>query len=73
MRPVGPDIGFPLAAILQELQAAVTGLQAPPFVQALTDLPSADTWEGRTIYVRDEAKLALSNGATWTDTTGGVL
>lgn len=37
------------------------------------DLPPAASWTGCMVYVTDKAKVGLSNGATWTTTTGGVL
>lgn len=39
----------------------------------LADLPPAANWRGGIVYVADKAKVGLSNGTTWTDTTGGAL
>jgi hypothetical protein len=80
IRPIGPGSvsGDGLVALLAEMRDALIELQAPtkpaqPAGCLEADLPPASDWTGATFYLTDKQKVALSNGTTWTDTTGGAL
>lgn len=80
IRPVGPGSlsSEGLQALLSEMRRAVMDLQTPRGPVRLAsveeaDLPPATDFDGALIYVSDLQKVAMSNGTTWTDTTGGAL
>lgn len=78
IRPVGPGSLADPTALLAEMRDAILELQNPQgpvrFASVLqANLPAAADYEGCVIYVSDLDKLALSDGTTWTDTTGGAL
>ena len=80
IRPVGPGLASWVALLpfLTEARDAVMELQAPSKPTQLgsvaqADLPPAADWVGCIIYVSDLQKVAVSNGTSWTDTTGGAL
>lgn len=78
MRPVGPDLGFPLSIYVSELQDHVGAIETPAKPTLLwsvleASLPPAANWLGCICFVSDLGKVAVSNGTAWTDTTGGAL
>lgn len=66
-----------LQRFVLRLHATFLGLfpNAPVRLWSVADagLPDPAKWAGCVVYVSDKAKVGLSNGASWTDTSGGAL
>ena len=82
MRPVSPTLGFPLAAALQEMPAAINEQAVPTKPVQLAsvvnaDLPPAADWPGCMIHVSDKNSIAISTPVagvyTWLRADGSAL
>jgi hypothetical protein len=82
VRPISPDLGFPISAILQDLSDAAAEIQTPTQpVQLATvlfaSLPPADSWRACMIHVSDKNSIAISTPVagvyTWLRADGSAL
>jgi hypothetical protein len=82
VRPISPDLAFPLSAILQDLADAVGEVQTPTQPVALpsvlfASLPPADSWRACMIHVSDRNCIAISTPVagvfTWLRANGAAL
>jgi hypothetical protein len=82
LRPVDPTLGFPLSAILRDMQDAIRELQTPTqpgrlAVVTFANLPPADNWRECAISVSDKNCIAISTSVagiyTWLRADGTAL
>jgi hypothetical protein len=82
IRPISPDLGYPLSAILQDVSDAAAEIQTPTQPVALAtvlfaSLPPADNWRGCMIHVSDKNSIAISTPVvgvyTWLRADGSAL
>ena len=82
MRPVDPNLGFPLVPLLREMQDAIReqGVPTKPVALATVaaaDLPPAADWPACMIHVSDRNCIAISKPVagvyTWLRADGSAL
>lgn len=82
VRPISPDLGYPISAILQDLSDAAAEIQTPTQPVALASivfasLPPAASWPGCMIHVTDRNSIAISTPVagvyTWLRADGSAL
>ena len=82
VRPISPDLGYPISAILQDLSDATAEIQTPTQPVALASiafasLPPAASWPGCMIHVTDRNSIAISTPVagvyTWLRADGSAL
>ena len=82
VRPISPDLGYPVSAILQDLADVAAEIQTPTQPVALASvlfasLPPADSWRGCMIHVSDKNAIAISTPVagvyTWLRANGSAL
>ncbi|MFN8992482.1 MAG: hypothetical protein ACK5X3_02245 [Pseudomonadota bacterium] len=82
VRPVNPDLPFPLSEILRDLSNVAAEVQTPTQPVALASvafasLPPAANWPGCMIHVTDRNSIAISTPVagvyTWLRADGSAL
>ena len=82
MRPVPPNLAFPLGPILQDMQDAIREQAVPTkpvllATVAFASLPPAADWPGGIIHVSDRNCIAISTPVagvyTWLRADGSAL
>lgn len=82
VRPISPDLGYPISAILQDLSNVAAEVQTPTQPVALASvafdsLPLAAKWPGCMIHVTDRNCIAISTPVagvyTWLRADGTAL
>jgi hypothetical protein len=82
VRPVDPNLGFPLSDILRNLSDVAAEVQTPTQPVALASvafasLPPAANWPGCMIHVTDRNSIAISTPVagvyTWLRADGSAL
>lgn len=82
VRPINPDLPFPLSEILRDLSNVAAEVQTPTQPVALAsvlfaDLPPAASWQACMIHVSDRNAIAISTPVagvyTWLRADGSAL
>lgn len=82
IRPISPDLGYPISQILQEMQDAIVEHETPTqpvrlATVAFASLPPADSWRACMIHVSDKNCIAVSTPVagvyTWLRADGTAL